>query len=82
MVSEIHFLSLRLWLYKRSCGSYHVHPRSSKNLLIAQIYVDDIVFGAAVDSHAHEFASKMKKEIDMNMIGELTYFLGLPSPAI
>jgi hypothetical protein len=56
--------------------------RSSKNLLIAQIYVDDIVFGATNDSHAHDFASKMKKEIEMNMIGELTYFLGLPSPAI
>ena len=29
-------------------------------MLIAQIYVDDIVFGAIVDTHAHTFALKMK----------------------
>lgn len=56
--------------------------RSSKNLLITQIYVDDIVFGATNNSHAQDFASKMKKGIEMNMIGELTYFLGLPSLVI
>jgi len=37
--------------------------------LIAQIYVDDIIFGATLDSLAHEF--------EMSMIGELNYFLGL-----
>jgi hypothetical protein len=46
-------------------------------LLIPQIYVDDIVFGATIDSHAHEFATKMKKEFEMSMIGDLTYFLDL-----
>jgi len=47
------------------------------NLLIPQIYVDDIVFGATIDSHAHEFVTEMKKEFEMSMIGELTYFLDL-----
>jgi hypothetical protein len=28
-----------------------------KHLLVAQIYVDDIVFGATIDSHAHEFVA-------------------------
>jgi hypothetical protein len=32
---------------------------------------------ATIDSHAHEFATEMKKEFEMSMIGELTYFLGL-----
>jgi hypothetical protein len=45
--------------------------------LIAQIYVDDIIFGATLDSLAHEFAEKMKQEFEMSMIGELNYFLGL-----
>jgi hypothetical protein len=45
--------------------------------LIAQIYVDDIIFGATLDSQAHEFAEEMKQEFEMSMIGELTYFLGM-----
>lgn len=51
--------------------------KRGKHLLIAQIYVDDIVFGATVDSHTHTFASKMKKVFKMSMIGELTYLLCL-----
>jgi hypothetical protein len=45
--------------------------------LIVQIYVDDIIFGATVDSQAHEFSKEMKQEFEMRMIGELTYVLGL-----
>jgi hypothetical protein len=45
--------------------------------LIAQIYVDDIIFGATIDSLAHEFSEEMKLEFEMSMIGELNYFLGL-----
>jgi hypothetical protein len=45
--------------------------------LIAQIYVDDIIFGATLDSQANEFSEEMKQEFEMCMIGELTYFLGL-----
>jgi hypothetical protein len=45
--------------------------------LISQIYVDDIFFGATLDSLAHEFSEEMKQEFEMRMIGELNYFLGL-----
>jgi hypothetical protein len=45
--------------------------------LIAQIYVDDIIFGATLDSLAHEFFKEMKQEFEMSMIGEMNYFLGL-----
>jgi hypothetical protein len=45
--------------------------------LIAQIYVDDIILGATLDSLAHEFCEEMKQEFEMSMIGELNYFLGL-----
>jgi hypothetical protein len=45
--------------------------------LIASIYVDDIIFGATLDSQAHDFSEEMKQEFEMSMIGELTYFLGL-----
>ena len=48
-----------------------------KPLIVAQAYVDDIVFGSSIDSFAQEFSKKMKKEIEMSMVGELNYFLGL-----
>jgi hypothetical protein len=44
--------------------------------LVAQIYVDDIIFGATLDSLAHEFSEEMKQEFEMSMIGELNCFLG------
>jgi len=44
---------------------------------IAQIYVDDSIFGVTLDSLAHEFSKEMKQEFEMSMIGELNYFLGL-----
>jgi hypothetical protein len=43
--------------------------------LIAQIYVDDFIFGITIDSQAHEFSKEMKKEFEMSMIGEtIIYF--------
>ena len=47
------------------------------SFVVAQIYVDDIVFGATNDSLVHFFADEMKAMFVMSMVGELTYFLGL-----
>ena len=46
-------------------------------LLVAQVYVDDIVFGATIEDRAIEFSEEMKKEFEMSMVGELTFFLSL-----
>ena len=52
--------------------------RKDKNsFVVAQIQVDDIVFGANNDSLSHSFANEMKAMFEMSMVGELTYFLGL-----
>ena len=48
-----------------------------KSLLVAQVYVDDIVFGSSIDNLALEFSEEMKKEFEVSMVGELNYFLGL-----
>ena len=45
--------------------------------LVAQVYVDDIVFGATIDDQVIEFSEEMKKEFEMSMVEELTFFLGL-----
>ena len=44
---------------------------------MAQVYIDDIVFGATINERAIEFSKEMKKEFEMSMVGELTFFLGL-----
>ena len=44
---------------------------------MAQVYVDDIVFGATIEDRAIEFSEEMKKEFEISMMGELTFFLGL-----
>ena len=46
-------------------------------LLVAQVYIDDIVFGPTIDTRAIEFSKEMKKEFKMSMVGELIFFLGL-----
>ena len=51
--------------------------RDDGAILVAQVYVDDIVFGSTCSKHAHYFEDEMKSEFEMSMVGELTFFLGL-----
>ena len=46
-------------------------------LIVAQVYVDDIIFGSTKDELAHGFSKLMQAGFEMNMIGELTLILGL-----
>ncbi len=50
---------------------------SKKDILLVQIYVDDIIFGATNDSLCNEFSKLMTNEFEMSLMGELKYFLGL-----
>ncbi|KAK2417316.1 putative mitochondrial protein [Trifolium repens] len=45
--------------------------------IIAQIYVDDIVFGGMSNAMVQHFVQQMQSEFEMSLVGELTYFLGL-----
>ncbi|KAH9670869.1 Integrase catalytic domain-containing protein [Citrus sinensis] len=49
----------------------------NQDILIVQIYVDDIIFGSTNELLCKEFSSCMSKEFEMSMMGELKYFLGL-----
>ena len=44
--------------------------------MIAQIYVDDIVFGGMSKQMVEQFVQQMQSEFEMSMVGELSYFLG------
>lgn len=48
-----------------------------ETITIAQIYVNDIIFGSSIDSLVHELAECMKQEFEISMVGELSYLLGL-----
>src|SRR3954470_22619925 len=48
-----------------------------KDILICQIYVDDIIFGTSNATLGKEFSKSMQAEFEMSMMGELKYFLGI-----
>ena len=51
--------------------------KEDDELIVAQVYVDDIIFGLTKDELAHNFSKLMQAKFEMSMIGELTHFLGL-----
>ena len=49
----------------------------NKNILLVQIYVDDIIFGSTNETLCKYFSDLMQSEFEMSMMGELNFFLGL-----
>jgi hypothetical protein len=47
------------------------------DILLVQIYVDDIIFGGSSHALVAKFSDTMSREFEMSMMGELTFFLGL-----
>ena len=48
-----------------------------KDILIVQIYVDDIIFGSTNAALSKEFSKTMQAEFKMSIMGELKFFLGI-----
>ena len=64
--------------FRRGSADTTLFIRKDKNsFVVAQIYVDDIVFCDTNDSLVHSFIDEMKAMFVMSMVGELTYFLRL-----
>ncbi|GJU18189.1 putative ribonuclease H-like domain-containing protein [Tanacetum coccineum] len=51
--------------------------KDKKDIILVQIYVDDIIFGSTKKSWSDEFEALMKGRFQMSAMGELTFFLGL-----
>ncbi|KAJ9538963.1 hypothetical protein OSB04_031696 [Centaurea solstitialis] len=51
--------------------------REKKEILLVQIYVDDIIFESTKSSMCIEFEDLMHKKFKMSAMGELNFFLGL-----
>jgi hypothetical protein len=50
---------------------------TDSDILLVQIYVDDIIFGSTNELLCKEFSESMQNEFEMSMMGELNFFLGL-----
>ncbi|GKB62103.1 putative ribonuclease H-like domain-containing protein, partial [Tanacetum coccineum] len=51
--------------------------KDKKDIMLVQVYVDDIIFGSTRKSWYDEFEALMKGRFEMRSMGELTFFLGL-----
>ncbi|GJY38726.1 putative ribonuclease H-like domain-containing protein [Tanacetum coccineum] len=51
--------------------------KHEEDILLMQIYVDDIIFGSTNPKLSKRFAKLMHNKFDMSMMGELKFFLGI-----
>nr|GEY36753.1 putative ribonuclease H-like domain-containing protein [Tanacetum cinerariifolium] len=51
--------------------------QDKKDIMLVQVYVDDIIFVSIKKSWCDEFEELMKNRFQMSSMGELTFFLGL-----
>ncbi|GJW64615.1 putative ribonuclease H-like domain-containing protein [Tanacetum coccineum] len=51
--------------------------KDKKDIILVQVYVDDIIFGSTKKSWCDEFEALMKSRFQMSSMGELTFFLRL-----
>ncbi|GJV06917.1 putative ribonuclease H-like domain-containing protein [Tanacetum coccineum] len=51
--------------------------KNKSDIMLVQVYVDDIIFGSTKKYMCTEFEDYMHKRFQMSSMGELTFFLGL-----
>ncbi|GJS27258.1 retrovirus-related pol polyprotein from transposon TNT 1-94 [Tanacetum coccineum] len=51
--------------------------RFDNNILVVQVYVDDIIFGSTHPRYTQLFSDLMKSRFEMSLMGEMMFFLGL-----
>lgn len=50
--------------------------KSDKEFILAQVYVDDIIFWRQTQSLITSFVKQMKTEFEISMVGELSFSIG------
>nr|GEX74694.1 hypothetical protein [Tanacetum cinerariifolium] len=63
--------------FKGTIDSTLFTRRFDDDILVINIYVDDIIFGSVNPRYATLFSDLMKSRFEMSMVGEMTFFLGL-----
>ncbi|GKB76774.1 putative ribonuclease H-like domain-containing protein, partial [Tanacetum coccineum] len=69
----------RVYKVEKALYGLHQAPRAWDigDILLVQVYVDDIIFGSTKKSLYTEFEKMMHKKFQMSSMGELTFFLRL-----
>nr|GEY35604.1 uncharacterized mitochondrial protein AtMg00810-like [Tanacetum cinerariifolium] len=63
------------WIYKVKIDEFG--EKAGNDLLLVQIYVDDIIFASTNTALCNEFANLMTTNFKMSMMGKMSFFLGL-----
>ncbi|GJU02244.1 putative ribonuclease H-like domain-containing protein [Tanacetum coccineum] len=69
----------RVYKVEKSLYGLHQAPRAwhKGDILLVQVYVDDIIFGSTKKELCIAFEKLMHEKFQMSSMGELTFFLGL-----
>ena len=64
--------------FRKGCADNNLYIKVSQgNILLIEVYVDDIIFGSDDDRLSQKFTKDMHNEFEMSLLGELSFFLGL-----
>nr|GFA07958.1 copia protein [Tanacetum cinerariifolium] len=74
---ELSMFLLQNGFSKGTIDSTLFTERFDDDILVVQVYVDDIIFGSTDPRYATLFSDLMKSRFKMSMMGEMTFFLGL-----
>ncbi|GJS57171.1 putative ribonuclease H-like domain-containing protein [Tanacetum coccineum] len=74
---EFHILSFILGIQRGAIDKTLFIKKDRRDIMLVQVYVDDIIFGSTKSSMVKDFEDLMQKEFKMSSMGELTFFLGL-----
>jgi hypothetical protein len=66
----------KLGFRKGNVGNNLYIKVTQDNILLIEVYVDDIIFGSDDDRLSHKFSKDMHNEFEMSLLGELSFFLG------
>ncbi|GKF32637.1 putative ribonuclease H-like domain-containing protein [Tanacetum coccineum] len=77
MVCYFIYFLVEEWIQKRTIDKTLFIKKDKHDIILVQVYVDDIIFGSTKRSWCDEFDALMKSRFQMSSMGELTFFLGL-----
>nr|GFA35202.1 hypothetical protein [Tanacetum cinerariifolium] len=67
----------KVYRLKKALYGLKQGPRAWGDILLVQIYVDDVIFGSTNPNLSKRFEKLMHNKFEMSMMGELKFFLGI-----